>query len=121
MSLWNEYQGFSELAKEFGGPINFIRIIIAATAALTAPVVIAITVPITIHFYKQKLNKEKGENKLFSLKDYKCGEIGIKQGDIITIGSIDKDIALIKINNADDPYYVSYSELLKITKKMEEE
>ena len=117
MSLWDQYQGFSKLAKKFGGPINFIRIIIAANTAFTS----AIAILIKKHFEKQKLNKEKGENKLFSLKDYKCGEIGIKQGDIITIGSIDKDIALIKINNADDPYYVSYSELLKITKKMEEE
>lgn len=83
MSLWDQYQGFSKLAKKFGGPINFIWLINAATA--TAAVLA------TRYFYKKKLNKEKGENKLFSLKDYKCGEIGIKQGDIITIGSIDKD------------------------------
>lgn len=56
------------------------------------------------------------KNKLSSLKNFKCGEVSFKKGDIITVGSIDNDIALIKINNLDDPYYVSYSELLKITK-----
>lgn len=116
MSLWNQYQGFSKLAKKFGGPNNLIMIVIGASATIAT----AIAVPITKHFDKKKLINGKSEDKLSSLQDYKCGEVNIKQGDIITVGSIDKDIALIKINNSDDPYYVSYSELLKITKKVED-
>lgn len=115
MSLWNQYEGFSKLAKKFGGPNSLILTVIVTTTTVAA----AIAVPVTKHIEKKKRIKEKNEVKLSSLKNYKCGEAAFKQGDIITVGPIHNDIALIKINDSDDPLYVSYSELLKITKKME--
>ena len=108
--MWKQYQAITTIAKKVGGPINLCLIIFETGIVIGGATVLG------INKIKKMIKKSKNkEIKIRANNEYENSEVVINPGDTITIGEIDEDVALIKVNDKDEPYYVSIDALNIIT------
>lgn len=111
MNKWIGYQLMTIAAKKVGGPIALLAITLGIGALLDEGG--------KILWKKAKKFLEGEERKLIkvtALEDGREDDCVIHEGDIVKVGEIiDQKIALVEINDYDEPYYVSLEFLKKHT------